>query len=178
MRLIGKNYKATIALFVYYFFAYYLPQSGRYGNIVGRIRFFLCKYIFLKCGNHVNIERKAFFGNGALLEIGDYSGIGVNAVLPNNSKIGCNVMMGPNCYVLERNHSFERIDIPMRKQGFTASKPFIIEDDVWIGRDVLVLPGKTIRMGSIIAAGCVLSKDFPSYSIVGGNPSRLIRSRL
>ena len=57
------------------------------------------------------------------------------------------------------------------------SRVTVIEDDVWIGRNVIMTPGRLIKKGSIIAAGCVLSKDFPEYSIVGGNPSKLIRIR-
>ena len=53
----------------------------------------------------------------------------------------------------------------------------VVGNDVWIGRDVLMMPGRTISDGSIIAGGCVLTKDFPEYSVVGGNPSKLIKSR-
>ena len=86
-------------------------------------------------------------------------------------------MMGPNVYILAQNHRFDRLDIPMCQQGHTPKATTVIEDDVWIGRDVLMTPGRTIKTGSIIAGGCVLCKDFPEYSIVGGNPSRLIKSR-
>ena len=86
-------------------------------------------------------------------------------------------MMGPNCFILHRNHCFERTDVPMIEQGFSSSRQTIIDDDVWIGRDVLMTPGRHIKTGSIIAARCVLCKDFPEYSIIGGNPSRLIRNR-
>ena len=87
-------------------------------------------------------------------------------------------MMGPNCYALCNNHDFSRLDMPMVLQGYTPNEPLIIEDNVWIGRDVLKTPGRTIKEGSIVAAGCVLCKDFPEYSIIGGNPSRLIKSRI
>ena len=87
-------------------------------------------------------------------------------------------MMGPNCYIFSINHETSRTDIPMRLQGNTAPKYTIIEDDVWIGRNVLMTPGRHIAKGSIIAAGCVLTKDFPEYSIIGGNPGKFIRSRL
>ena len=86
-------------------------------------------------------------------------------------------MMGPNCYILPHNHAFDRTDIPMWRQGVAEKKQTIIEDDVWIGRDVTMTPGRTIKKGSIIAACTVLTKDFPEYSIVGGNPSKLIKSR-
>lgn len=101
----------------------------------------------------------------------------MNACIPGNTKIGNDVMMGPNCYILPHNHSFDRTDIPMRKQGFTEKKQTIIEDDVWIGRDVTMTPGRIIKKGSIIAACAVLTKDFPEYSIVGGNPAKFLKSR-
>ena len=182
MILLNKkvSFKQFVCLLLYYSFLYYLPQSGMplLGKIVKKMRYFCCKSIFKKCGKNVNIERKAYFGMGTLVEIGDNSGIGVNAMIPSDTIIGKNVMMGPNCYILAMNHSFNRIDIPMVEQGFTEKKRTIIGNDVWIGRDVLMTPGRTIADGSIIAAGCVLTKDFPKYSIVGGNPSRIIRSRI
>ena len=119
----------------------------------------------------------ANFGSGLDIEIGDNSGIGINACIPSNTKIGDDVMMGPNCYILPNNHRFDRTDIPMWRQGNTEKLTTIIGNDVWIGRNVLMTPGRHIKNGTIIAGGCVLCKDFPEYSIVGGNPSKLIKSR-
>lgn len=85
--------------------------------------------------------------------------------------------MGHNCYILSQNHRFDDLSLPMGNQGYILGKQTIIEDDVWIGRDVLMTTGRTVKKGLIIAARCVLTKDFPEYSIVGGNPSKLIRSR-
>ncbi len=144
----------------------------------GYIRYQLAKRIFKKCGHHVNIERKAKFGSGRDVEIGNYSGIGVNCSIPSNIIIGDYVMMGPNCYILQRNHKFDDINIPIIRQGYTEQKKTIIQDNVLIGRNVLMTPGRTIAIGSIVGAGCVLTKDFPPYSIIGGNPSKLIRSRI
>lgn len=87
-------------------------------------------------------------------------------------------MMGSNCCILNSNHVFDRIDVPMIEQGSKTGKKIIIEDDVWIGQNVLITAGRYISKGTVIGAGCVLCKDFPEYSIVGGNPSRLIRSRV
>lgn len=182
MRIKGQrfSFKQLICLAIYYGVAIRLPKSGTVfvGGISKYIRYMLVKGIFKKCGKHVNVERGVVFGRGTDIEIGDWSGIGVNAVIPSTSKIGKYVMMGPNCYVLDLNHRYDEIDKPMCFQGWTAKKTLIIEDDVWIGRNVLMTPGRTIKKGSIIAAGCVLCKDFPEYSVVGGNPSKLIKSRL
>ena len=110
------------------------------------IRYYICKHLFKSIGYNVNIERGAWFSTGEDIEIGNDSGIGINARIHKNTIIGNNVMMGPNCYFLEGSHNFDRVDIPMMRQG---SQPFhdqvIIEDDVWIGRDVMVLGSKTIK---------------------------------
>lgn len=168
-----------ICLVLYYSLARFLPVS--YTPIIGtlclKIRYCLVKKIFKKCGTNVNVERGAFFGNGKNVEIGDNSGIGINSVVPNNIVIGKNVMMGPNCYIISQNHQFMRTDIPMNKQGYVKGKQVIIEDDVWIGRNVTMTPGRHIAKGSIIGACCLLCKDFPEYSVVGGNPSKLIKLR-
>ena len=66
----------------------------------------------------------------------------------------------------------------MIKQGQRLRKKTVIEYDIWIERQVTFTPGRTVKKGSIIAAGCVLSKDFPDYSVIGGNPSCLIRKRI
>lgn len=166
--------KQAIFLCLYYGAARYLPKL-LFGK---KLRYVCCKNIFKHCGNNVNIERGAYFGTGIEISIGDNSGLGINCWVPNNLTVGNDVMMGPNVTILDRNHKFERTDIPIIRQGNTERKPTIIEDDVWIGCQVLVMPGRTIKKGSIVAGGCVLCKDFPEYSIIGGNPSKLIRSRV
>lgn len=166
-------------LILYYCIAYWMPTS--YSLFCGRIfkwlRYQCCRRLFKECGKNVNVERKAFFGSGSRIIIGDNSGLGINSRIPNGSIIGKDVMMGPNCYVHTINHKYDRLDIPMNQQGATEPLPVTIGDDVWIGQNVTIMRGRSIATGSIIAANCVLTKDFPPYSIVGGNPSRLIKSR-
>jgi len=181
MKILNRdiNLVQLIFLFIYYVFLRYLPSSSclYIGRFFRYLRYQCCRHIFLECGRNVNIERCAFFASGSRLKIGDNSGLGINCHVPGNIVIGKNVMMGPNCYVLDANHAFSRVDIPIIEQGFEKPKLTVIEDDVWIGRDVLFTPGRHVSTGTIIAAGCVLSKDFQGYSIVGGNPSKLIRCR-
>ncbi|MEO6851923.1 MAG: acyltransferase, partial [Mucilaginibacter sp.] len=143
-----------------------------------KLRYHCCRNIFKFCGRNVNIERRAVFGSGLDIIIDDNSGLGIHCVVPGDLIIGKNVMMGPYCYILGANHAFDRIDIPIIQQGEVEKKTTIIEDDVWIGRQVIFTPGHTVKKGSIVAMGCVLTKNFPEYSIIGGNPSKLIRSRI
>ena len=170
--------KRRICRFLYYHFAIHLPVSARTrGGISLKIRRLLCRQIFQYCGKDVNIEKGAKFGKGDRIRIGDYSGLGINCNIPNGSIIGNDVMMGPNCYIHARNHSFSSIGIPMRLQGYSENKPTVIDDDVWIGRDVTIMVGRHIKKGTIVAACSVVTKDFPEYSIIGGNPAKLIKNR-
>ena len=179
MRIRGKNIPLSkiICWALYYSVAIYLPESHGITKIGGLIRNALCRKIFKKCARTANIEKGARFGTGFNIMIGENSGIGINANIPSNTIIGDNVMMGPNCYILKRNHDFSRTDIPMLKQGYRPDVATIIEDDVWIGRNVTMTPGRHILRGTLIGACCLLSKDFPEYSVVGGNPGKLIKNR-
>ncbi|MDC2791486.1 acyltransferase, partial [Bacteroides ovatus] len=53
----------------------------------------------------------------------------------------------------------------------------IIEDDVWIGMRSFLTPGRKLKKGTIVAACSVLTKDFDEYTVVGGNPAKLIKKR-
>jgi maltose O-acetyltransferase len=69
------------------------------------------------CGKNVNIERKAHFGSGKRISIGDNSGIGINCHINGSVSIGSCVMMGPDVRIISHYHNFDRIDIPMNMQG-------------------------------------------------------------
>jgi len=141
-----------------------------------KIRAFLCRRIFKKAGKNINIEHGVFFASGRDIEIGDNSGIGLNARITGPLKIGNDVMMGPDVMIFTQNHETSRLDIPMRLQT-APKKPVVIEDDVWIAARVIILPGVTVHRGAIIGAGAVVTKDVPEYAVVGGNPARVIKYR-
>lgn len=168
-----------IALSLYYGLAYYLPDSYSFfcGGVSNRFRVFLCKRIFLKCGNIRTINRRVNFASGRNIEMGDNSGIGANTQIPSDTIIGKNVMLSRRCFILDRNHEFSRIDIPINNQGFKERRRTVIEDDCWIGLNSILTPGRHVNRGTIVAMGSVLTKDFPEFSIVGGNPAKFLKSR-
>jgi acetyltransferase-like isoleucine patch superfamily enzyme len=73
-------------------------------------------------------------------------------------------------------HGFVRGDIPIRHQPPTVGK-VVIEDDVWLGMGVKILPGVTIGRGSVIGAGSVVDRSIPSGSVAVGIPCKVIRQR-
>lgn len=164
----------------YYGFAQHLPASYRYqplGKFAKWCRAIACKRLFRCCGEGVNIEKGANFYTGWEVELGDHSSLGIDCMIPYDLKVGKDVMMGPYVIIIGENHNFSSRDIPMRLQGYTTFPPVRIEDDVWIGARVIILPGLTIGKGAIIAAGSVVTKDVPSYAICAGNPARVIKFR-
>jgi len=166
----------TIVKIIYNVFAKRMPASQSRFNFGSKfIRAWCGKYMLDYCGKNVNIEYGATIGRN--ISLGNNSGIGIKSHISSNVTIGNNVMMGPEVIIYTCNHEFGRTDIPMIQQGNQAIKPVIIEDDVWIGARVIILPGVKIGMGSIIGAGSVVTKNIEPYSIVGGVPAKLIKKR-
>lgn len=172
----SKRLNVFIGKVIYNILAKHLPLSNSKFNFgAKKIRKFCGKLILNKCGNNINIEKGAQFHES--LSIGDNSGIGIRADIGRKVSIGENVMMGPDCMIFTSNHNYDRIDIPMCEQGFQIIEAVDIGCDVWIGARVIILPGIHVGNGSIIAAGAVVTKDVPAYSIVGGVPAKIIKYR-
>lgn len=119
--------------------------------------------------------------------------IGDNFYIGRDSQIECDALIGNNVIIANRvaligkyDHSYQEIGIPIRFTKSIRNKDYnwrglnekiIIEDDVWIGYGSIIMSGITIRQGSIIAAGSVVTKDVEPYSIYGGNPAKKIKDR-
>ena len=170
-----------VYLLLYYGFARYLPKSTAplVGPLAKGIRRIICKNLFAKCGKKLNVEQGAYFGNGRDIEVGYEVGFGRNFQCRSvRLKVGDYLMMGEDVLFQGGRHNFENTDIPMGHQGSGGKTPLQIDDDVWIGARVIILPGcKHIGTGVIIGAGSVVTKDIPDYAIVGGNPARVIKYR-
>ncbi|WJH34632.1 acyltransferase [Paenibacillus sp. CC-CFT747] len=99
------------------------------------------------------------------------------AVLAGRITMGDGVRVASHATIMGFNHGFADTALPIYQQPLTV-KGILIGDDVWIGANAVIVDGVTIGSHSIIAAGAVVTKDIPPYSIAGGNPARVIRSRL
>ena len=111
------------------------------------------------------------------IRLGSRSEVGTRSMIQSHVEIGDHVMMGPDVKIYSRNHGHSRIDIPMCEQGKVQSRT-TIGNDVWIGANVVILPGVNIGSHTIIAAGAVVSKDIPAYSIAGGVPAKVLKTRV
>ncbi len=90
--------------------------------------------------------------------------------------IGNHCMIGGGTLISGVNHGYAQFDIPMRNQPAKA-EAVVLEDDVWIGMGVKILPGVRIGKGSIIGAGSVVTSDIPPYSIAMGVPCKVSKQR-
>lgn len=174
-----NSFERGLRLALYYGLADKLPYSPTplLGAFSRTIRRHVTSRLFESHGDEINIERGAWFGSGKGVRIGARSGIGLDCVIMGPATLGENVMMGPRCLLVSWSHVTEDLDSPMSQQGMTPADPINVEDDVWIGGHVVVLPGVTVGTGAIVAAGSVVTKDVPPYAVVGGNPARVLGFR-
>jgi acetyltransferase-like isoleucine patch superfamily enzyme len=130
----------------------------------------------LSIGKNVKINHNVTIW-GDSIYIGDNAQINPNTVFYGNIKIGNNVMIAPNCTIAGGNHKFSDTTKPIRCQG-SSSSGIIIEDNVWIGANCTILDGVTIKQGSVIGAGSVVSKSIEEFSVAMGNPCKVVRKRV
>lgn len=113
----------------------------------------------------------------AEIKIGKSVFVGFNCEFDITAKlvIGDHVLIAPGCFITDHNHRHAANKL-ISEQG-CESAAVILEDDVWLGAHVVVLPGLTIGRGAIVAAGSVVNRDVESMSIVAGVPARPIGKR-
>ena len=91
-------------------------------------------------------------------------------------EIGSDCLIASGCKLVDHDHSTAR-GVPMREQTAGAEAEIVLEEDVWLGVNVVVLKGVRIGRGAIVAAGAVVTTNVPSYEIWGGVPARKISER-
>lgn len=108
------------------------------------------------------------------LNIGDYTRIGLGNTIIGPVSIGNHVNLAQNVTVTGLNHNFEGVDKRIDQQG-VSTRQVIIEDDVWVGANAVILPGVTLGRHSVVAAGSVVSRPVPPYTVCAGSPARIIK---
>lgn len=139
----------------------------------------------IEVGENFSIGRNSIIEcTGVIRELGEKLVIGKNVGIAANAfismrgtiEIGDDTIFGPNVAIHAENHNFCDLDKPIRLQGATR-KGIKIGKNCWIGSGVIILDGVEIGDGCVIAAGAVVNKDIPPYSIAGGVPAKVIKSR-
>lgn len=96
----------------------------------------------------------------------------------NKITIGNNVLIASRVTILDHFHgeiNSESLSIPPSQRAIISKGPVVIEDNVWIGEGVAIMPNITIGKNSIIGANAVVTKSFPANSIIGGIPAKILK---
>lgn len=170
--------KNKLKLIVYYLIISHLPHS-RLLMFANKFRLWYCSRILKIISPDPNskFEPRIYISDAKDLQIGKHCRINENVFFQGKISIGNYVMIAPNVAFHSSTHIYGDTSKPMVTYGLTESEKIIVEDDVWIARNVVILPGVRIGRGSIIGANAVVSKDVAPYSIMGGVPAKLIRKR-
>jgi len=123
------------------------------------------------------VKNYAGVGHDPKIEIGDDSYIGhfVHIIACGHMRIGKNVVIADRVYISDNLHGFECVDKPVMPQPLKHPGPVTIEDEVWIGDGVCILPNVTIGKHSVIGSNSVVTKDIPAYSVAVGIPAKVIK---
>ena len=114
----------------------------------------------------VVIGEKTVINSGCVI----YTGNGVS--------IGRQVAVAANCTFAATNHAYKDASRPIMEQGFLPSRGgIVVEDDVWIGANVVLLDGARVRKGAVIAAGSIVRGEVAAYTVVAGTPLRVVGRR-
>lgn len=168
-------------------------QFAEFGNniAIGKGGVFISPQ-YVKVGSNIKIGRRCViecwdhyrggttFDFSPELVIGDGSAIGDESHISCARKmvIGNHVLMGRKIFITDNNHGSsirQELDMAPDMRPLSSKGEVIIEDNVWIGEKVSIMPGVTIGKGAIVAANAVVTKDVPAYSIVGGVPAKVIK---
>jgi len=158
-----------------YFMVKNLPSS----KLINNIRTYLYKPYFKAIGKNNIIGRSVNIANIHNIILCD--NITINAevyLVASKSKIviGNNVLIAPRCVLQTQNHNYIEKNILIREQG-DISSDIIIQDDVWLGLNVMILPGVIIAQGCVIGAGSVVTKSTEPYGVYIGIPAKKIKER-
>lgn len=113
---------------------------------------------------------KIFVKRNASLQIGSHTFInGVHLSVSESVSIGEHVDIGPYTVIIDDDFH------PVGSQEDVLRKPIVIEDHVWITMNCMIMKGVRIGKGAVVAAGAVVTKDVPPYTLVGGVPAKVIK---
>lgn len=172
--LMPKN-QARPRLWVKLFLNPFKHKKGKGSLIRRRTRMDVLPFNYFEIGKDSTIEDFSTINNGVGdVVIGDRTRIGLSCTIIGPVKVGNDIMFAQNIVASGLNHGYRDINLPPSQQP-VETKQIVIEDDVWIGANAVITAGVTIGKHSVIAAGSVVTKSVPAYSVVGGNPAKILR---
>jgi acetyltransferase-like isoleucine patch superfamily enzyme len=151
-------------------------KRGKNTIIFPRCRLDLMPFNHFSIGHDSTIEDFSLVNNGmGPVNIGNHVFIGASNVIIGPVTLHDHIMTAQNVVISGLNHGFDDVTYAFRYQPCTTSE-IVIGEACWIGANVVITAGVQVGKYSVIAAGSVVTKDVPDYSIVGGNPAKLLKT--
>ena len=118
--------------------------------------------------------------NGARIIIDDHCVVNAQCIISakNNIHLERDVMVSACALIMDHNHAYEDIGLPIKAQGLTPGGTIRIEPGCWIGHGAAIVCGQgelVLGRNSVVAANALVTKSFPPHSVIVGNPARLAR---
>lgn len=168
-------YQAKPRNWVKWFVNPFIHIKGKGVTICSRTRMDVLPFQPFSIGSFSTIEDFATVNNGVgAVHIGQHSRVGIGNVIIGPVTIGNHVILAQNIVVSGLNHQYQNVSLPIHQQNITTGQ-ITIEDECWIGANVVITAGVTIGKHSVVAAGAVVTKNIPAYSVAVGNPARVIK---
>ncbi|MGL6128585.1 sugar O-acetyltransferase [Chryseobacterium artocarpi] len=138
-------------------------------------RYRLLKQIIGSIKENICIEPSFWCDYGYNIKVGESFYANHNLVILDCAKVefGDNVFIGPNCSFYTAGHP---LDVKQRNEGLEYAHPIKVGNNVWLGGNVVVLPGVSIGNNSVIGAGSVVTKDIPDNVVAVGNPCKIVKN--
>jgi len=162
-------------LWIKWFINPFYHKKGKGACVRRRTRMDVVPWNKFDLGDHSTIEDFSAINNGVgPVIIGDRTKIGLSNTIIGPVTIGNDIRLAQNITLSGLNHNYEDVNLPIHEQGVSTS-PIVIEDETWIGANVVVVAGVTIGKHSIVAAGSIVTKNIPPYSVAVGNPAKVLK---
>jgi len=151
-------------------------------RLLKKLRMYILRPLFKQYGKNFIFDPDGVY-SFKTISVGDDVFIGPGAVLSATESeivLGDKIMLGPNVTIMGGDHNMLTVGKFMTDVKTKLPEndiPVVIKDDVWIGTGAIILKGVTIGKGSVVAAGSLVIKDVPEYTIVGGVPAKILKSR-
>ncbi len=175
LRFISSGRNPRPRLWVRMFVSPFLHKKGKGSLIRRHTRMDIFPWNKFRLGTGSTIEDFVTVNNGVGdVIIGNNCRIGMGNTVIGPVTIGNDVIFAQNVVLSGLNHGYQDISKSIREQPVTKSL-ITIEDEVWIGANSTVVPGITVGKHSVIAAGSVVTRSIPPYSVAVGNPARVIK---
>lgn len=148
-------------------------------NGLRNIFIFRIRYPWIKIGSNIHCQWSTrFWSPHRYIVIGNDVGIGFDCLFMADTEIGnCVLIASKVAFLNSDEHTYGHVGKPIWESPKSYKYKIIVKNDVWIGHGAILLAPLCIGKGAIIAAGSVVTKNVPAYSIVGGNPAKVIKMR-